>query len=254
MIFLKTEEEIARIKESAIILSKTLGLIAGAIKPGIKTKELDNLAETYIRDQGAIPSFKGYDRFPASICLSVNEIVVHGIPDGYILKEGDIISVDAGVYYKGFHSDSAFTFSVGKITKEAQKLIKITKEALYLGIKEAVVGKYVGDIGAAIYSHVNKQGYRIIQGLAGHGVGRSLHEDPTIRNFGKKGKGVALKEGMVLAIEPMVSQGSGAIRHAKDGWKIFTADLSLSAHFEHTIAVREYQAEILTTYSYIEKI
>lgn len=254
MIFLKTEEDIALMKQGALILSQALGVIAQAIKPGVTTKELDKLAEIYIGDQGGVPSFKGYDGFPASLCISVNEVVVHGIPSQYALREGDIVSIDAGVFYKGFHSDSAYTFPVGEIKKEAQELLKVTKEALYLGIAQAVVGKRVGDIGAAVEEHVLRHGYSVVKDLAGHGVGQFLHEDPQVLNYGRRGVGVQLKKGMVLAIEPMINQGKSGVRFSKeDGWTVTTADQKLSAHFEHTVAVGEQHAEILTTYRYIEE-
>ena len=254
MLFLKTDEEIAIIKQSGLILAQTLGVVAKAIKPGIATKALDKLAEAYIYDQGAIPSFKGYNQFPATLCISVNEAVVHGIPGSYELKEGDIVSVDCGVLYKGFHSDSAFTFPVGEITKEAKELIKVTKEALYLGINQAIVGNRIGDIGGAVENYVSKHNFTVVRDLAGHGIGKSLHEDPQIPNYGKRGTGVRLKKGMVLAIEPMVNLGKSAVRQEKDGWTITTIDKKLSAHFEHTVAVGEQQAEILTSYQYIEEV
>lgn len=253
MIFLKSDEEISLIKQSGHILAQVLGVVAGAIKPGITTKDLDTLAETYIYDQGATPSFKGYNKFPATLCISVNEVVVHGIPGKYELREGDIISVDCGVLYKGYHSDSAFTFPVGEITKEAKNLIKVTKESLYLGIAQAVVGKRVGDIGDAIETYVAASSYTVVRALAGHGVGKHLHEDPQVSNYGKRGTGVQLKKGMVIAIEPMVNQGQAGVVHDRDGWTIRTADGKLSAHFEHTVAVGEKGPEILTSYQYIEE-
>lgn len=255
MIFYKTNEEIGVIRQSAEILSKTLGIVGQAIKPGITTKELDKLAATYIQDHGAKPSFKGYKGFPAALCSSVNEEVVHGIPSNYALKEGDIVSIDLGVFYKGFHSDAAYTFPVGEITHEAAKLLQMTKESLYLGIEQAVVGKRVGDIGAVIEQHVVAHGYAPVRALAGHGVGVQLHEDPVIFNYGKKGTGAKLKKGMVIAIEPMINQGKFAVVFSKtDGWTVTTRDGKLSAHFEHTVAVGEKAAEILTTYNYIKKI
>jgi methionyl aminopeptidase len=253
MIFLKTEEDIALMRQSALILSQTLGVIAQAIQPGVTTERLDKLAETYIGDQGGVPSFKGYDGFPASLCISVNEVVVHGFPGPYALREGDIVSVDAGVFYKGFHSDSAYTFPVGEIKKEAQELLKVTKEALYLGIAQAVVGKRVGDIGAAVEEHVLRHGFSVVKDLSGHGVGQFLHEDPQVLNYGRRGAGVQLKKGMVLAIEPMINQGKSAVTFSKDGWTVTTVDQKLSAHFEHTVAVGEQHPEVLTTYRYIEE-
>ena len=253
MIFLKNQEEINLIKESAQILGKTFGIIAKAIKPGIKLKVLDKLAEEFIGDQGGKPSFKGYQGFPASICTSINETVVHGIPNERILQENDIISVDCGVSYKGFHSDSAFTFPVGEISPAAKQLLRITKEALYLGIDQATAGKRIGDIGQAVQDYVNKHGYSVVRDLVGHGIGQHLHEDPQVPNYGKQGNGVQLKQGMVLAIEPMINMGKAHVRQAKDGWTIVTLDHGLSAHFEHTVAIGKEQAEILTTYQYIEE-
>jgi len=256
MVFLKSLEEIAIMKESGAILSKTLGVLARAVKPGVTSKELDTLAEECIRDQGGVPSFKGYTGYPATLCVSINDAVVHGLPNGYALKEEDLVSIDCGVLYKGFHSDSAFTFSVdrNKISKEAQKLIKITKEALYLGIQQAVVGKRVGDIGAAVEKYVKDNGFSVVKDLLGHGVGRNLHEDPQVPNYGRQGTGVKLKKGMVIAIEPMVNQGGAAVREAKDGFTIRTADKKLSAHFEHTVAIGEGIPEILTSFQYIEEV
>jgi methionyl aminopeptidase len=252
MIFLKNQEEISLIKEGADILGRAFGVIAQAIKPDITTKALDKLAEEFIGDHGGAPSFKGFENFPASICTSVNDGVVHGIPDQYKLQEGDIISVDCGVYYKGFHSDSAFTFPVGEITTEAHALLRTTKEALYLGIDQAIAGNRLGDIGETIQDHVYRQGYTVVKELVGHGIGKQLHEQPQVPNYGKRGSGVKLKPGMVIAIEPMINLGGAKIRHEKDGWTIRTLDRKLSAHFEHTVVIRESKAEILTTYQYIE--
>jgi methionyl aminopeptidase len=253
MVFLKSEEEISIMRESAAILSKTLGVVAQAIEPGIETKMLDKLAEEFIGDQGAKPSFKGYSHFPASICVSVNDQVVHGIPGKYKLQEGDIVSIDCGVYYQGFHSDSAFTFPVGAVTSEASKLLVVTQEALYKGIGQAIAGNRVGDISVAIQDHVHEQGYTVVKELVGHGIGRNLHESPQVPNYGKRGSGMKLKAGMVLAIEPMVNLGAAMVGEEKDGWTIRTLDHQLSAHFEHTVVVREGKAEVLTTYQYIEE-
>jgi len=253
MIFLKSEEEIKLIRASAYILSETLGLIAQAIKPGMSTKTLDKLAAEFIHAQGGQPSFRGFQGFPASLCTSVNEVVVHGLPSQYRLQEGDIISVDCGVYYKGFHSDSAFTFPVGTISQAASKLLRITKESLYKGIDQARAGKCIGDIGQAIQDHVNSHGYSVVKALVGHGIGRSLHEEPQVPNYGKKGRGIKLKPGMVLAIEPMINLGKSKVVQGRDGWTIRTLDRKLSAHFEHTIAIGEHKTEILTTYQHIEE-
>jgi methionyl aminopeptidase len=252
MVFLKNQEEINLIKEGADILGRVLGVIAQAIKPGITTKALDKLAEEFIGDHGGKASFKGHEKFPASICTSVNDGVVHGIPDQYKLQEGDIISVDCGVYYKGFHSDSAYTFPVGEITTEANALLRTTKEALYLGIDQAIAGNRLGDIGEVVQDHVYRQGYSVVKELVGHGIGKQLHEQPQVPNYGKRGSGMKLRSGMVIAIEPMVNLGQAKIRHEKDGWTIRTLDRKLSAHFEHTVAIGENKAEVLTTYQYIE--
>ena len=252
MIFIKGEQEINLIREASNILSKTLGLVAQEIKPGITTKQLDQQAEEFIRDQGGKPAFKGFKKFPASLCTSVNEVVAHGIPTHSPLHEGDIVSIDCGVVYKGFYSDAAFTFPVGTISPEASKLLRTTKEALYRGIEQAIPGKRTGDIGQTIQSHAQKHGYSVVRVLAGHGIGKNLHEDPNIPNYGKKGRGAVLKPGMVLAIEPMINIGSSEIVKTRDGWTLKTLDRALSAHFEHTIALHAHTTEILTTYEYIE--
>ena len=252
MIFIKGEQEINLIREASNILSKTLGLVAKEIKPGITTKQLDQRAEEFIRDQGGKPAFKGFEKFPASLCTSVNEVVAHGIPTHSPLHEGDIVSIDCGVVYKGFYSDAAFTFPVGTISPEASKLLRTTKEALYKGIEQAIPGKRIGDIGQAIQNHAHKHGYSVVRVLAGHGIGKNLHEDPDIPNYGKQGRGAVLKPGMVLAIEPMINIGSSEIVQTRDGWTLKTLDRELSAHFEHTIALHAHTTEILTTYEYIE--
>jgi methionyl aminopeptidase len=253
MIFVKSEDEIALIKESAEILSRVHGRIAQEIKPGITTQKLDALAEVFIRDSGGVPSFKGYNKFPATLCTSVNEYVVHGIPSDYALKEGDIVSVDCGVYYKGFHSDAAFTYPVGMINSEVMRLLQVTKEALYCGIREAKAGNRIGDIGHAIQHHAQYYGYSVVRELVGHGVGKTLHEDPQVPNYGKRGRGTRLKRGMVLAIEPMINLGKQQIVGEKGG-QFRTLDKKAAAHFEHTVAVIEKEAEILTTYKYIEEV
>jgi len=252
MIFFKTAEEIALMKESAEILSQTFGFIKQLIKPGVKTKDIDIAAEEFILSKGAKPNFKGYSGYPATLCISVNHQVVHGIPSNYTLKEGDIISVDGGVKYKGYHSDMAYTFMVGNVHPNIQKLVKVTKECLYLGINEAHVGKKVGDIGYAIQTYAEKNGFSVVRELVGHGIGKSLHEEPQIPNYGKAGKGVALREGMTIAIEPMINMGKKDVFQESDGWTIVTKDLLPSAHFEHTVAILKDKTEILTTYKYIE--
>ncbi|GLU54144.1 type I methionyl aminopeptidase [Dyadobacter frigoris] len=254
MIYLKTEEEINLIKESAQVLGKAHAEVAQWIKPGITTKKLDTIAEDYIRSFGGIPSFKGFNNFPASLCMSVNEVVVHGIPGNYELKDGDIVSIDCGVKLNGFHSDSAYTYPVGEVSKEVMDLLTATKKSLYKGIEQAVDGLRIGDIGFAVQHYCEERGYTVVRELVGHGVGRELHESPEVPNYGKRGKGLRLKEGMVLAIEPMINLGTKSVMQEKDGWTIRTTDRKYSAHFEHTIVVRKGKAEILTTFDYIEQV
>jgi methionyl aminopeptidase len=253
MIFLKSEEAVAVMKEGAEILSRVHGIIAREIKPGVTTQRLDALAEEFIRDSGGMPSFKGYRKFPATLCTSVNEYVVHGIPSDYALQEGDIVSVDCGVRYKEFHSDAAFTYPVGEVDSEVMQLLQVTKEALYCGIGEAKAGNRIGDIGHAIQHHAQSHAYSVVRELVGHGVGKALHEDPQVPNYGKKGRGVQLRKGMVLAIEPMVNLGKRQIVSEKGG-QVRTLDRKAAAHFEHTVVVLEKQAEMLTTYMYIEEV
>jgi methionyl aminopeptidase len=254
MIYLKTEEEINLIKESGQVLGKAHAEVAQWIKPGITTKKLDTIAEDYIRSYGGIPSFKGFNNFPASLCMSVNEVVVHGIPGNYELKDGDIVSIDCGVKLNGFHSDSAYTYPVGEVSKEVMDLLTATKKSLYKGIEQAVDGLRIGDIGFAVQHYCEERGYTVVRELVGHGVGRELHEGPEVPNYGKRGKGLRLKEGMVLAIEPMINLGTKSVMQEKDGWTIRTSDRKYSAHFEHTIVVRKGKAEILTTFDYIEQV
>ncbi len=254
MIYLKTEEEINLIKESAQVLGKAHAEVAQWVKPGITTKKLDTIAEDYIRSFGGIPSFKGFNNFPASLCMSVNEVVVHGIPGNYELKDGDIVSIDCGVKLNGFHSDSAYTYPVGEVSKEVMDLLTATKKSLYKGIEQAVDGLRVGDIGFAVQHYCEERGYTVVRELVGHGVGRELHEAPEVPNYGKRGKGLRLKEGMVLAIEPMINLGTKSVMQEKDGWTIRTTDRKYSAHFEHTVVVRKGKAEILTTFDYIEQV
>lgn len=254
MIFIKSPEEIAVMQEASLILSKLHGLVAENIKPGVTTITLDKLAEEFVRDNGASPSFKGYRGFPHTLCTSVNDCVVHGVPNIIPLKDGDILSVDSGVYYKAFHSDSAFTHFVGEVGADIKKLLKVTEESLYIGIKviNCGGGVRVGDIGYAIQNYVQSHGFSVVRELVGHGVGRSLHESPDVPNYGAKGTGVKIKNGMVLAIEPMVNMGrSNIVRVGK--FEIKTLDKKLSAHFEHTVAVVDGMAQILTTFDYIKK-
>jgi methionyl aminopeptidase len=254
MIYLKTPEEIALLRASNQLVGKTLAEVAKHIRVGVTTLELDKIAEDFIRSNGALPGFLGYGGFPNTLCVSVNDQVVHGIPSNYALKEGDIVSVDCGVLQNGYYGDSAYTFCVGKVDEKVKKLLEITKESLSLGIDSAQHGNRIGDIGYAIQQHCQKAGFSVVRTLVGHGVGRNLHEDPEVPNFGKKGQGVLLKEGMVIAIEPMINMGGRGVFQEKDGWTIRTSDRKPSAHFEHTIAVRKGKAEILSTFDYIEEV
>lgn len=253
MIHLKNKEEIALIKESAQLVSKTLGLMAEMVEPGITPLALDRKAEEYIRDHGGVPGFLGLYDFPNSLCISVNEQVVHGIPNNKELKEGDIISVDCGVLMNGFYGDHAYTFAVGELKPEVAELLKVTKESLYLGIAQCVAGNRIGDIGFAIQNHAEKHGYGVVRELVGHGLGKKMHEGPEVPNYGKRGKGSLLKEGLVIAIEPMINLGSRSIRQLADGWTIITADRKPSAHFEHDIAIVDGKPEILSTFDYVEE-
>lgn len=254
MVYFKTEEEIELIRVSGDVLGRAHAEVAKRIEPGVTTLELDKIAEEYIRDNGGVPSFKGYSGFPGTLCVSPNEQVVHGMPNKDVLKEGDILSVDCGVFMNGFHSDSAYTYGVGEIDPDTRKLLDITKECLYKGIEFAVVGKRIGDIGASIQDFVEKEGYSVVRELVGHGVGANLHEKPEVPNYGKRGRGPLLREGLVIAIEPMINLGNKKIVQENDGWTIRTADNKPSAHFEHTVAIRKGKAEILTTFKYIEEV
>ncbi|MBW3468832.1 type I methionyl aminopeptidase [Arthrospiribacter ruber] len=253
MIHYKTSEEVEIIKQSAQILGKAHGEVAKYVKEGVKTSFLDKIAEEYIRDNDGVPSFKGYNGFPASLCISVNEVVVHGFPSDYVLKDGDIISVDCGVFHQGFHSDCAYTYPVGEVSPKVLSLLKATKESLYLGIEKAVFGNRIGDVGNAIQKFVESKGYTVVRELVGHGLGKNLHESPEVPNYGKRGSGPILKDGLVIAIEPMVNLGSRNIVQERDGWTIRTADRKPSAHYEHTVAIFEDRTEILTTHKYIEE-
>jgi len=254
MIIIKTEEEIELIRESSLLVGKTLAEVAKIIAPGVKTKKLDELAETFILDHKAKPGFKGYNGFPYTLCISINENVVHGFPSDRELKDGDIVSVDCGVIKNGFYGDSAYTFAVGEVKEEIILLLKRTHESLYKGIEMAIAGNRVGDIGSAIQSYVEPFGYSVVRDLVGHGLGKNLHEKPEVPNYGKRGTGPALKEGMVLAIEPMINMGTKNVTQEKDGWTIRTADRKPSAHFEHDVVVRKGKAEILSTFEYIEEV
>ncbi len=253
MIHARTEEEIEKIRVSAALLGRAHGEVAKMVGPGVRTIDLDRRAEEFIRDNAAEPSFKGHNGFPASLCISVNEQIVHGFPSSRELIEGDVISVDCGVFLEGFHSDSAYTYPVGEISPEVKGLLDATKESLQLGIEQAVAGQRTGDIGFAIQTYVEAKGYSVVRELVGHGVGRHLHEPPEVPNYGKRGRGQKLFEGVVIAIEPMVNLGSRRIVQESDGWTIRTMDRMPSAHFEHTVVVQKGKAEVLTTFSFIEE-
>ena len=254
MIFYKTEEEVQLIRESAEILAKAHGEVAKQVKVGVQTKVLDKIAEEFISDYGGKPSFKGYNGFPATLCISMNENVVHGFPSEYELKDGDIISIDCGVFYKGYHSDSAYTYPVGEVSPEVMSLLKATKESLYVGIEQAKFGNRIGDVSYAIQQHVESRGYTVVRELVGHGLGKKLHEKPDVPNYGKRGRGPKLQHGLVIAIEPMVNLGVRNIVQEEDGWTIRTKDRKPSAHYEHTVAVFKDRTEVLTTHQYIEEV
>jgi len=250
----KTAEEIELLRESSLLVGKTLAEVAKILKPGVSTRDLDKLAETFIRDNGALPGFKGYGGFPATLCISINDEVVHGIPGDRIVNDGDVVSIDCGTYKNGYYGDSAYTFAVGNVSEEVQLLLQRTKESLYLALEQAVVGKRVGDIGFTVQNYCEQFGYGIVRDLVGHGVGKNLHEKPEVPNFGRRGTGPKLREGMVLAIEPMVTLGSFDIKQDADGWTIRTMDGLPAAHFEHDVAIRKGKADVLSTFSYIEEV
>ena len=253
MVHLKTAGELQLIRNSAALLGKVHGEVARMIGPGVKTSELDRVAETFIRDHGGKPSFKNYRGFPATLCISVNEVVVHGFPGRYELKEGDVIAVDCGVELEGFHSDSAYTYTLPGTSEEVLDLLERTYQSLLLGIEAARTGNRTGDIGFAIQSYVESFGYGVVRELVGHGVGKSLHEEPEIPNYGKRGSGIKIVPGMVFAIEPMINMGTRNVVQERDGWTIRTRDRKPSAHFEHMVAVLEGHTEVLTTHEEIEK-
>ena len=253
MIIVKSKDEIERMRVSALMVSKTLGMLASEIKPGVTSLHLDRLAETFIRDNGGKPGFLGMYGFPNTLCTSVNNEVVHGIPSSKPLVNGDIISIDCGVLFDEYYGDHAYTFPVGEISKEIKKLLDTTKESLYKGISEMQSGKRVGDIGYAIQQHCESQGYGVVRELVGHGLGKKLHEDPQVPNYGKRNTGKLLRNGIVLAIEPMVNLGTHHVRQLEDGWSIVTEDNNVSAHFEHDIAIVNGRPEILSTFDYIHE-
>ncbi len=254
MILLKSQEEIELIRKSSLLVGRTLAEVGKHIKPGVTTAFLDRIGEQFIRDNGATPVFKGYGGFPSALCISINDEVVHGFPsDDRFLEEGDIVSIDCGTDLNGFIGDSAYTFVVGDVKPEVAKLLKVTKEALYLGVEKCVEGNRVGDIGHAIQTHVEKNGFSVVREMCGHGVGIKLHEDPNICNYGRPGTGPLLKAGMVIAIEPMVNMGSKNIKFINDGWTPITRDGKPSAHFEHDVAIGKEKADLLSTFEEIEK-
>jgi len=248
---LKTAEEIERIRESALIVSKTLGMVAGEIEPGVTSLQLDGLAETFIRDHGAEPGFLGLYDFPNTLCVSPNAQVVHGIPNDTPLEEGDILSVDCGALKDGFYGDHAYTFAVGAIDPAVAKLLQVTKESLYKGIAQFKANNRVGDVGHAIQNYTETAGYGVVRELVGHGLGTDMHEAPEMPNYGRRGRGKQFKEGLVVAIEPMINQGTRRIKQLKDGWTILTADGKVSAHFEHNVAIVNGQPELLSTFDYV---
>ena len=254
MIHLKSQEEIEILRENAILVSKTLAEVGKHVAPGVKTKELDKVAEEFIRDNGAVPGFLGYDGFPGTLCLSVNDVVVHGFPSDYVLKEGDIVSVDCGTVYKGYFGDSAYTFPVGEVDKETALLLKTTEESVDLGAAQAIEGNRIGDIGHAVQSYCEAQGFSVVREMVGHGIGKDMHEDPMVPNYGKPGTGKKLRAGMVLCIEPMINAGKKEIYEKENGWAIATEDGKKSAHFEKTVAVGKEGPVILTTFDYIKQL
>ena len=253
MIQYKSPEEIELIRESAQIVSKTLGMLASEIKPGVSPLHLDKIAEEFIRDHGAIPGFLGLYDFPNTLCMSLNEAVVHGIPSDIPLEEGDIISIDCGSLKNEFYGDQAFTFAVGEVRQEIKDLLSVTRASLELGVAEAKVGNRIGDIGFAIQQHAEKHGYGVVKDLVGHGLGKVMHEDPQVPNYGKRGSGKKIKDGLVIAIEPMINLGTERVVQDEDGWTIITADRKVSAHFEHDVAVVNGKPEILSTFDYIDE-
>ena len=259
-IYLKTEDELELMRQANQLVGKTLGELAKHIKPGVTTLQLDKIADTFIRDHGAVPTFKGFPNpyggpFPASICTSVNDVVVHGVPNATtVLKDGDIISVDCGTLLNGFCGDSCYTFCVGEVSDEVKQLLRTTKESLYLGIAQAVAGHHLGDVSSAVQEHCEAHGYGIVRELTGHGIGREMHEDPPVPNYGRRGNGTMLKSSMCIAIEPMITMGKRDIYLKPDRWSICTRDGKPAAHFEHTICVRKGKAEILSSFEEVESL
>jgi methionyl aminopeptidase len=253
MIIYKTAEEIELLRISNLLVSKTLAEVARKIIPGISTQELDAIAEEFIRDHGAEPGFLGYRGYPKTLCTSINQQVVHGIPSSHVLKDGDIVSVDCGVLHQGYYGDSAYTFAVGTVSERIRLLLNTTREALYKGIEQATEGKRIGDIGNAVQEHCEKQRFSVVREMVGHGIGKGLHEAPEVPNYGKRGHGVRLEQGMVVCIEPMINMGRREIVQDPDGWTIQTADKLPSAHFEHCVAIGKDGADVLSTFEFIEE-
>ena len=254
MVFYKTKEEIELLRESSLLVGKTLAEVAKLIKPGVTTLQLDKIAEEFIRDNGAEPGFLGYGGFPNTLCTSVNEAVVHGVPNDKPLIDGDIVSVDCGTLMNGFYGDSAYTFEIGEVTPEIHKLLEVTKECLNKAVEAAVSGNRIGDIGYAVQKHAEDNGYGVVRELVGHGLGRGLHEKPEVPNYGRRGRGLKMKEGLVIAIEPMINLGVKEVTQLEDGWTIVTKDRKPSAHFEHDVAIGKGKAEVLSTFKYIEEV
>jgi len=253
MVYLKTREEIELLRLSNLLVSKTEAMLVEFLKPGVTTLLLDKKAEEFIRDNGGVPGFLNYGGFPNSLCISINDMVVHGIPSNYELKEGDLVSIDCGVYMNGYHGDSAYTFSIGEISQDKLDLMKVTKESLYKGIEKAVVGARIGDVSFAVQDYAERHGYSVVRELVGHGVGKNLHEKPEVPNYGKRGRGIKIQEGLAIAIEPMINMGKKNIVQSPDGWTIFTKDGLASAHYEHSIAIVNGKADILSDFSIIEE-
>ena len=253
MIYLKTDEEIELLRENNLLVSRALAEVGRHIRPGVTTLFLNNIAEEFIRDNGAEPAFLGYQGYPASACISVNEVVVHGIPGDRVIKEGDIVSVDTGTFLKGFVGDSAYTFAVGEVSNEVKQLLEVTKEALYKGTAQAKAGNRIGDISAAVQQCAESFGYGVVRELIGHGLGRKMHEDPEVPNYGARGRGPLLKEGMVICIEPMINMGGKAVVFERDGWTVRTKDRKPSAHFEFAVAIRRDGPDVLTDFNIIEQ-
>ena len=253
MISLKTAEEIELLRENNLLVSATLAELGKHIRPGVTTLDLDRIAEEYIRSHGADPGFLGSGGFPNTLCVSVNEQVVHGIPSSYVLKEGDIVSVDCGTFMKGFYGDSAYTFAVGEIAPNVSELLRVTKEALYKGVAQAKVGNRTGDVGYAVQEHAEKHGFSVVRELVGHGLGRKMHEEPEVPNYGARGRGPLLKAGMVICIEPMINMGTRQVVFEKDGWTVRTKDRKPAAHFEFAVAITKDGPDVLTDFTIIEQ-